>query len=149
MGKRESMIKYYEDPDHRAKARNATIRAQGKEIMCVETGIVYASITLAAEAANIKANTIGRCIDNAKYTAGGYHWKSTGKKMHNAEQAARTKEILTRLYGKKVMCVETGKVYDSVANAARDMHISRPYISFCINGHTEHACGYHFKLVEK
>ena len=149
MGKRESMIKYYEDPDHRARTRNAIIRAHGREIMCVETGKIYASITLAAEAVNVKASSICRCIDNARYTAGGYHWKSTDKKLNNAYQVARTKEVLTKLYGKKVMCVETKKVYDSIHQAAEDMHISRPYISFCINGRAQHACGYHFKLVEK
>lgn len=43
-----------------------------KKIICVETGIVYSSISEATKCTGI--NNISKAL-NPKYTAGGYHWK--------------------------------------------------------------------------
>ena len=48
---------------------------------------------------------------------------------------------------KKIMCVETGVVYDSIADASRKCHICN--IGRCISGERKTAGGYHWMLLEK
>lgn len=50
---------------------------------------------------------------------------------------------------KKVMCVETGKVYDSIKDAKIDNKISCSGITKCINGNQGKCGGYHWKEMEK
>jgi len=49
--------------------------AKSKKVMCIETGEVYDSPRLAAEAVNKKAVTISTAARNQEKTCGGYHWK--------------------------------------------------------------------------
>lgn len=46
---------------------------------------------------------------------------------------------------KKVVCVETGKTYDSVTEAAKDVGVSRPAISHIILGKYETSAGFHWR----
>lgn len=50
---------------------------------------------------------------------------------------------------KKVMCVETGKIYDSIAQAYRLTHISSSSIRTCLKGKKETAGGYHWRYVDE
>lgn len=53
-------------------------------------------------------------------------------------------------YGKcPVLCVETGVVYSSQAEAARDLGVCARSISSVVRGHLNTTGGYHFKLVKK
>ena len=45
------------------------------KIICIETGIIYSSITEAGEATNIKSGRITDTCRGRQKTAGGYHWK--------------------------------------------------------------------------
>lgn len=47
------------------------------KVLCIETGIVYNSISEASRKTNITRSTIGRVCEGKKYykTAGGYHWE--------------------------------------------------------------------------
>lgn len=49
--------------------------AKAKKVMCIETGEVYNSPRLAAEAVRKKAVTISAAARNQSKTCGGYHWK--------------------------------------------------------------------------
>ena len=46
-----------------------------KQVLCVETGVVYASIRIAANSTNANYSEIGKCCKNKNYTSGGYHWE--------------------------------------------------------------------------
>lgn len=46
-----------------------------KKVICVETGIVYNSVTKASKATNISDSSIRGCCYGRRKTAGGYHWK--------------------------------------------------------------------------
>lgn len=52
------------------KMRNSLI----KSVICVESGIVYESVTDASKKTKINAGGISVCCHNHKRTAGGYHW---------------------------------------------------------------------------
>lgn len=46
---------------------------------------------------------------------------------------------------RKVRCIETGRTFDSVVDAARSMNIGRMCIEQCIHGRQKTAGGYHFE----
>ena len=48
---------------------------------------------------------------------------------------------------KIIQCVETGEVWASIKDAARDLGISRTNISKTVNGHMENAEGLHFRII--
>lgn len=50
--------------------------SSAKPIMCVETGVVYNSLTEVSEKYNIQLALLSRVCDKNNYRAGGFHWKS-------------------------------------------------------------------------
>lgn len=46
-----------------------------KPVMCIETGIIYNSITEATKATGIAKSSIMSCAKGARKTAGSFHWK--------------------------------------------------------------------------
>ena len=48
---------------------------------------------------------------------------------------------------KKVRCIETGKIYDSIVKASKDTGISTTSISGCCRGEREAVKGYHWEYV--
>lgn len=46
----------------------------GKKVLCVETGIIYNSISEASQCTNINGGNIGNVCHERLKTAGGYHW---------------------------------------------------------------------------
>lgn len=46
-----------------------------KKVLCIETGIIYESVTLASENTGINRTGISKVITGERNTAGGYHWK--------------------------------------------------------------------------
>ena len=52
--------------------------------------------------------------------------------------------------GKKVICIETGKEYETLAAAAKDCNYSSPsHISTACRGLRKTAAGYHWQFIEK
>ena len=50
--------------------------SSAKPILCVETGIVYHSLTEVSEKYNIQLALLSRVCNKDNYRAGGFHWKS-------------------------------------------------------------------------
>ena len=53
-------------------------------------------------------------------------------------------------HAKRVLCIETGKVYDSVRQVERETGLAESSISNCCNGHKKYSTcgGYHWKYVD-
>lgn len=85
-------------------------------VIRVEDGRRYVSVREAAEDNGIRYNTISAALDRSNRTAAGYHWKRDSHKT-------------VKLPRRKVECVETQEVFDSIAEAARTMGIGRSSIS--------------------
>ena len=49
--------------------------AKPKQVICLETGDVFASISEAARNTNVEQSNISRCLRGRQRTCGGYHWK--------------------------------------------------------------------------
>lgn len=57
------------------KISEANKGKSAKKVRCVETGIVYDSITRAGEAINRSSSGISACLKGKMKTCGGYHWE--------------------------------------------------------------------------
>lgn len=46
---------------------------------------------------------------------------------------------------KRIYCVETDTVYPSINSAAKELNLSQPLVSNCVNGKCKSVKGYHFR----
>ena len=49
--------------------------ALGKRVCCIETGIIYESLSEAARQTKIDKSSISKCCRGKRKTAGGFHWE--------------------------------------------------------------------------
>ena len=49
-----------------------------KKVLCVETGIIYDSVTAASEQTGINLSNISQCCLGKRKTASGFHWQFVG-----------------------------------------------------------------------
>lgn len=68
-----SRILGFKPPSHLANA--ASVVACSVAIKCIETGIVYKSISEAGRSTGINKSNIGSCARGTRRVAGGFHWK--------------------------------------------------------------------------
>ena len=86
-----------------------TKSATRREIVCVETGIRYYSITYASECTGIGTGNISWALkSNLHNTAGGFHWRYVTNDEKLAERS-NDSSLKTR----EVMCIETGEIVTS------------------------------------
>ena len=110
-------------------------RTSGKrEIRCVDTNETYPSIQAAALATGANRKCISRCCEGIAITAGGYHWEYANKDKQHKRSSQQQK------YNRPVICVESGVVYGSIAEAESVMHTTKIR---CVVNKLEHHNTYH------
>ena len=57
------------------EARKKLTELNKKAVICVETGILYGSVTEAAESIGVVGSAISQVVRGSRKTSGGYHWK--------------------------------------------------------------------------
>lgn len=65
---------------------------------------------------------------------------------HHSEEIIK---INREKHSKKVVCVETGQIFDSIAEACKKTNANGVGISFCCQGKRNTCCGYHWKYYGK
>ena len=100
----------------------------GKKVMCIETKVIYPSIGEASKQTGIDKSSISRVCKGRQITAGNFHWKflEEGSNFLNLNKKDKRK--------RKVKCITTGKVYESVTDAAKDTGSDPSNISKVCNG---------------
>ena len=86
--------------------------SQSKPVMCKETGIIYPSFGEAERQTGVCWTSIARCVRGQMISAGGLHWGAIKD----------GKPIFLNVIDKnkaKVKCVETGEIFESIAECAR------------------------------
>lgn len=112
-----------------------------KQIICVETQVVYSSaLQIERELGYANSNIIA-CCKGKLHTAYGFHWSY----YNNGEPLKITKDKRK----KPVKCLETNEIYESATTAAKMFNISRSSISFCCEGKTNTGGGYHWEFVKE
>lgn len=109
----------------------------GKRIICLETKEVYRSPNDAQDKTGINRNHIRECCKGDCITAGGYHWMYLFD--YNEESALKILNKPKNINAKRVKCLNTGIVYDSVRMAALDNNTNHTSISQCCKGKTSYA----------
>ena len=82
----------------------------------------------------------------------GHEWQSkvSNRTSTNNQGCMICGREKTRLAScKPVMCVETGKIFESATAASKEMSCGHSHISACCRGNQKTAGGYHWKYVEK
>ena len=115
-----------------------------RPVVCLETGESYESVPAAAKAKGLK-DVLGvhACLEGKRRTAGGYHWalKGSGSSIERIEAGRKLK----RWEAGRVVCLETGDVYESVPAAAAAIELkSSSGIYGCLHGIARTAGGYHW-----
>lgn len=85
-----------------------------RPVLCVETGVVYGSIHQAAREIGIKRDCIRDVLSGRYITAAGFHW-CLAEDAENF-QIDQTRRSTAK---KKVVNLDTGEVFESLAQAAR------------------------------
>lgn len=113
-----------------------------KRVVCVETGMVFDCMADAADWAGLNGvSHISNCCNEKGLTAGGYHWVYEGNELN--PKLLRKWEPPNK---KKVVCIETGYIYESIAEAKRITGIGN--ICSVLKGNRKTAGGYHWEYVD-
>ena len=70
-----------------------------------------------------------------------FYANEENKKRHSREMALRN-----QCHNKRVVCIETGKTYKSIKDAADDMKLTHQNLSACLKGKRKTFGGYHWKF---
>ena len=115
--------------------------ARGKSITCIETGQEFRSAGVAAEETGINLGNITSCANRRLITAGGFHWKWTEEENYI---------IKKDMQKRKIQCLETGNIYSSMADAAREMGFkSSSGIGNVLAGRSKTHKGFTFEYIEE
>lgn len=121
-----------------------------KAVLCVETGHIFCSIAEAARAVNRGKQTVCTACKNPDKTAGGYHWQYVDE--NSSIKVPESKTPLAVLNNpsnyKTVRCIETGMIFQSMAEAARWANTSRQEIRRACQKNSKIAGGYHWEYAE-
>ena len=109
-----------------------------KRVYCIETGITYESQAEAFKKTGIRHIT--ECCKRQIPMAGGCHWCY--------ETDIETWNPLQKKGKKKVMCIESGIIYESIKDAANNTKANYSEIGKCCKSQKYTTGGYHWKYME-
>lgn len=110
-----------------------------RSVICLETGIEYLSAADAMKATGIDRSSISKVCYGTMRTAGGYHWYF----KNNIPIVSQDKRF------KPVICIETGKKYSSISEAARDTNSDPSNIKKVCDGKYKTTNKLHWKYGEE
>lgn len=141
-------IKYIEQFDSFRNGYNSNRGGNGDKthcktkIICLETGVEFDSVIQASREMNICRSTIFSVLRGECITANGY----TFRKIQNGEILHFERKKEPRGTGEKaVICLDTGKVFDSTCQAERELNISKAQIIRVCKGKQKTAVGLTFR----
>jgi hypothetical protein len=120
-----------------------------KQVICLETGVIYESGTAAERELGKGFSKVSECCRGTRYTAGGYHFMFVADLNERTDYRNLIQEIEARRpkknKGKPVRCVETGEVYESASAATRATGISN--IDAAARGDQKTAGEFHWEYI--
>lgn len=122
-----------------------------KPIICLSNGKTYDSIVDASNDLKIAAKRISDVLTGRKKIYKGHTFKYVDEKLNEIPQKIRKEKALIRKNGIRsisIICNETGKIYYSAAEAAREIGVSGGYIRRQIKGGVKHVRGFTFKEIK-
>lgn len=123
-------------------------------VICINTRIVYKSLTEASLKTNTSIGHISSCCNKKRKSAGtdengkGLYWMFYDEYIEKKLEHKTNEEIFPKKIKQKnipVVCVETNKIYSSITKASEDTGILIAYISNCLHGKQKTAGKLHWK----
>ena len=112
-----------------------------KKVYCVETREIFDTATLCSKVLNTTVSQISGCCCGRRTTVKGKHFcyldENGNPKLNTIKWRNPNK--------KKVLCVETGEIFESVKKASEWIKRSDMSIFQCFKGVSKKAGGYHWK----
>ena len=103
---------------------------------------VWDYIKQAGDELGINKGDISRCCKGLHFSVGNYIWRYAENKNDVLLKIEINKPKNNR---KPVLCIETGFVYESAAEASRQTNINKSIIANCCNGRYKTAGGFHWE----
>ena len=130
--------------------------ARKKKVVCVETEEIFESATEASKnITNCSQSKITMCCQGQRKTAGGYHWIYFEEYLKIDSIEGYLSEINKknhRPHNRRVLCVETQEIFESVTQAANIKKLSLYSIAECCRNKKEnnYTCGgYHWRYIDE
>lgn len=101
-----------------------------KKVICIETGEIFNSLTIAAKEKNIHIKSIGFCCNKKQKMAGEYHWMYYDDYLINGYREVMCVHHLS----KKVICINNGLIYESISKVEELLNIDHSNVSACCKG---------------
>lgn len=120
-----------------------------KPVRCIETGTVYKSAKIASRETGALCSSISNVCNGKRITAGGFHWCFTtvSEVAENNDNVATNVAPGNPANFKRIKCVETGVVYGSIAEAARQINRGKSTVCAACKNSAKTAGGYHWEYV--
>lgn len=117
-----------------------------RKVICIDNNKIYDSLELAATDVGVSKGAISACCLGKSKTSAGMQWE-----YYNPNKIYIKKEILNKDSGKpkkKVLCMETNIIYDSISDADKATGVSFKNISAVCRGKRAKAGGFTWKFIE-
>ena len=119
-------------------------RGNYKQVICIETLQIYPSAQSASKQTGVDSCGIKACCKQKMVESGGFHWMYYVDYLNsNSEYIYALLNKHNRLYG-NYMCLETGIIYPTLAQAAREYNTTYKKIKKVCEGKLPDIDGYHF-----
>lgn len=119
---------------------------RSRKVICIDTGVIYDSLEEAAKEVDVSKGAISACCLGKSKTSAGMQWE-----YYNPNKIYTKKEIVNKDSGKpkkRVLCIETNIVYDSISDADKATGVSFKNISAVCRGKRGKAGGFTWKFIE-
>lgn len=116
-----------------------------KQVICIETNITYESLNDVERKTGISRKVIGNVCSGIGKTAGGFHWcflRDYNKNTYIIQSPKTTNKP------KNVICLETGKIFESIGEASRQTSVSRQGIIKVCQGEQKTAGKLHWQYYD-
>lgn len=101
-------------------------QAVKRKVLCVTTGEIFPTISIAAETYNICKTSVAKCCRHEQSTANGMQFCFLGDVPSDVAKGHKT----------TIRCITTGEVFESYTSAANAYNIDLSYLRECIkNNH--------------
>ena len=104
-------------------------------IICLDNGKEFPSVKDAAEFLNISAQSISSVLNGRAKTAKGFTFIYADGQSH-------------KIVKRKVRCIETGKIFKNVDEAAASVNLSPRTLANHLRGYKKSAGGFHWQYVD-
>ena len=120
-----------------------------KECICLDTGKIYKSCKEAEDEYHLKKDAVARVCRGDRLTCSGkrFDFINTTDEIQNKKKSMEENKSKPSYNMRKVLCLETGIIYESSAEASRFLGKQTQYITGLIKKNRKTKDGYTFKYI--